>query len=529
MRLQTRIILWVTGIILLSATVTLALCVSLLLRNANRAFEKTLLEVAESVTKMPEILEGLKHPPSQDGIIQHRTGQMIESFAYIDMIVVCNMKGERYSHPNASLIGIVYRDMETAGKVRRGEQFISETLRPYGLLIRYFTPIFDGDTQLGFVVVSAVSSKIEFERYQIYSASIVFLIVGLAIGTFCSILLSKKIKSMLLGLEPDDLARLYKEHTGMVEAMHEGVIAVNTSGQIRMSNESARKLLCMEEEDLRKQEIADVMPDTRLTEVLSSGIPAFDQEERVQGKILVTNTVPIVVKDKIVGAVETLQDKTQIIRMAEELTGFKQLVDSFRASSHEFSNKLQALSGMLQMGDYANAKKFIVDTSARQDELQNNMLATFKEPMLAGLVLGKFSFAAEQRVALSIAFGSYLGPISNPAVAHEMVTIIGNLVDNAVEACRNNPDGNGSVTVHIADDDNAVTLRVADNGPGIRPDVGATIFQRGFSTKGTGRGTGLYLVRQSVRVLDGDISVESQNGKTEFTVIIPRSAGEGND
>ncbi len=529
MKLQTRIILWVTVIITISASVTLALCVSMLLHNANRAFEKNLLEVAESVTKMPAVLEGLRHPPSQDGIIQKRTGEMIESFAYIDMIVVCNMQGERYSHPNASLIGIVYRDMATAAKVRRGEQFISETLRPYGLLIRSFTPIFDGDEQLGFVVVSAVSSKIEYERYQIYGASAVFLVVGLVIGILCSVLLARKIKAILLGLEPDDLARLYEEHTGMVEAMHEGVIAVNTSGEIRMSNESARKLLCMEEGELRRLEIANIMPDTCLTEVLESGVPAFDQEERVQGKILVTNTVPIVVKDKVVGAVETLQDKTQIIRMAEELTGFKQLVDAFRASSHEFSNKLQALSGMLQMGDYENAKAFIVDTSARQDELQNNMLSTFKEPMLAGLILGKFSYAAEQRVTLAISPDSYLGPIDNSAIAHEMVTIIGNLVDNAVESCRDNPAGNGRVDVFINDENNLVTLRVSDNGPGIRPDISSGIFQRGFSTKGKGRGTGLYLVRQSVRVLDGDISVESRNGKTEFCVTIPRSAGEGDD
>lgn len=512
------------GIILISASVTMFLCVAMLLQNANKAFEKNLFEVAESVTKSPEVLQALREPPAKNGVIQERMERMIDSFAYIDMIVVCNMKGERYSHPDTSLIGVVYRDMETAGKVKRGEQFISGTYRPYGYLIRSFTPIFDGQEQLGFVVVSAVGSKLEFERQQIYSASALFLIIGLGIGTICALRLSKKIKAMLLGMEPDDLARLYREHTGMVEAMHEGVVAVDNSGAVRMMNESARTLLGVGGEEPLGREIAALLPDTHFSEVITSGLPVVDQEQRVNEKIVVANIVPIVVKDRTVGAVGTLLDKTQVIRMAEELTGVSQLVDAFRARSHEFSNKLHALSGMLQMGDYDNAKRFIIDTSKRQDDLQSKLMAAFKEPMLAGLLLGKFSYATEQRVSMDISPNSYLGPINNPTLSHELVTIIGNLVDNAIESCHDTQ--NAAITMDIRDEENTIAITVVDNGPGIREDTRISVFTRGFSTKGKGRGTGLYLVRQSVKLLGGEINLQSRPGWTEFTVSIPKSNWE---
>lgn len=524
MRLQTRVILWVLGIILLATTVTLALTMLTLVWRIRRSMERSLFEVADTVAGLSEVRSGLRGSPF-DGVVHDRVLKISASFSGIDSLVVCDQQRRYFSSPNVFQLGLLHDDRDADDVVSMGERYVKITNTLQGEMIRAYVPVFSDGEQVGFVECGALSTKLKAERDSLFLTVGTFLLVGMSVGAVGAVFQARKIKRILLGLEPEAIAKLYYEHAGMIEAMHEGVIAVNEQGVVSMSNESARKLLAADGTILKDSEIRHVMPGTRIPEVLQSGEPQFDYEQRVRDRVVISNIVPIRDSGRIVGVVETLQDKTQVVRMAEELTGIKQLVEALRASSHEFSNKMQVVLGMLEMEDCESAKEFILGTQATRGGLEKRLVQSFANPMIAGLLLGKSSAAVEQGVTLTISPESRLGTISDPAISHELVTIIGNLVDNAMESARKRGDGKGEVALEVFDAGGTIRVRVWDNGEGIRAKTMDSIFLRGFSTKGENRGTGLYLVRQAVGLLGGTIDVESRPGSTAFTVAIPLAEG----
>ncbi|MCD8141200.1 MAG: ATP-binding protein [Planctomycetaceae bacterium] len=524
MKLQTRVTLWIAGILFLSTTVVLVLTLVSTLSRSGQTLEHTLTTVADRVASLPEIVAGLDGTPF-DGIIQNRVQQILDISPAVDQIMVCSMDGTRYSHSNLFLLGLSFDGPEAEAVRKHARRYITTSDSEHGEFTRAFAPVFSGSRQVGFVAVGAVATRIRGENRQAVVSALSYLAAGLGIGILGAYGLARKIKAMLLGMEPQELAQLYREHTGMVEALHEGVVAINKDGRISMANESARKLLGRGA--LYGEQISKVMPDTLLPEVIATGSARFENEQRVNGRIIITNIVPVVEKDQVVGVVETFQDKTQVLRMAEELTGIKQLVQALRASSHEFSNKLHAILGMIELEEYDEAKAFIHTTQREHGALNKKLLDAFRDPMIAGLMLGKFSVAAEEGFSLTVTNTSRLEKFADPSVSHALVSILGNFVDNAFDAVRKNGENHGDIVVDIHEDGGIIVIKVRDNGPGIQTCHKESIFMRGFSTKGEGRGTGLHLVRQEVRNLGGDITVESVPGSTEFTVTIPLDGGGG--
>lgn len=524
MKLQTRIILWTMSAILLATTVTLVLNMIMLVWQSRSSTERNLFEIADTVAGLPEVRSGLRGSPF-DGIVDDRVRKISGSLTGVDSVIVCDQQKLYYSNPNVFLLGLVNDDPAADDAVAHGHRYVKTTTSIDGEMIRAYVPVFDGGVQVGFVETAVMAQKLAGEVTRLLLASGIFLLAGLAIGGAGAMRLAGKIKSVLLGLEPEEIAKLYYEHSSMVEAMHEGVIAVNEDGCISMSNESARNLLGAGGGSIKDASVESVMPETRVRAVINSGKPVFDYEQRVKGRVIISNVVPIIDSGKVVGAVETLQDRTQVVRMAEELTGIRQLVEALRSSSHEFSNKMQALLGMLEMEDYDSAKDFILGTQSHHGGLEQQLVHSFKNPMVAGLLLGKFSTAGERGVGFSITEGSSMGPIDDPSVSHELVTILGNLIDNAMDALQKNVGRNGAILLTIADSDGVIAITIEDNGEGIRKNTMDSIFLRGFSTKGEGRGTGLYLVRRAVRLLGGTIEVQSHPGSTVFSVTIPHASG----
>ncbi|MDR1534266.1 MAG: Spo0B domain-containing protein [Planctomycetota bacterium] len=516
MRLQARITLMIVAIVLLSASVTIALSTAMFINRIDKTLERNLLNVADTVARLPVVLEGLRGPPVA-GEIQRQVRTILESLADVDFITVCNMKSERYAHPNPGVIGLTFMGGDEARVVGSGAKYVSVAEGTLGVSVRAFVPVFDGREQIGFVAAGTMVYRVEDLRRQMINYSAVYLVSGLVIGVAGAVLLARKLKGILLGLEPEELAQLHHDHLGMLEAVHEGVIAINADGVVTLSNKSARRLLGMEKVDLKGMRLDGILPDSRLPDVMAAGEAEYDREQRIRGTMVIANRVPIIEKGKVVGAVETFRDRTLLVRLAEELTGAKQLVEALRASSHEFLNKLQVLLGLLDMEEYGRAKSYIIDVHRYQLVQNKQLLHTFKDPVIAGLMLGKSGYCCEQNVRLTVTPESQIGHIEDGTVSHVLVTVLGNLIDNAVESARNIPGGGGRVVVDVRHAQGEVAIKVGDNGGGILPGHLETVFKRGFSTKGEGRGIGLYLVRQELRSLGGDIAVVSRPGETVFT------------
>lgn len=519
-KLQSKIIVGNIIILGLSSIITMYLSINMLLINTDESIERNLLHVGEIVSHLPAVIEGLEESPDA-GWIQGEIMTMLEETSDIDYIVVCNMEGIRYSHPNQELLGLPLVGGDDKQIRVSPESYISTAEGTLGLAIRAFVPVFayDQKTQIGYVAVGTLRTSIRNAQRQLILSYVIYLFSGLIIGVIGAFVLARNIKKSLLGLEPDDLAKLYRENKGMMGALHEGVLAIDKNGKITLLNDSAKELLDLDDNSLGK-DVETVLKNSRLLVVAKTGKAEYDQEQTVSGRVIITNRVPLMERGKSIGAIATFRDRTMVIQLAEQLTGVNQLVDSLRASTHEFMNKLHTILGLLELSEYESAKEFILEIQKKQQDLNKRLFNDFKDPVIAGLILGKVSASKEQGVRMQVSPESHIGTIEDRDFSNTLVTIIGNLIDNAIESARNCPDREGCVELLISQEEQEVYLEVRDNGTGISREHMELMFHRGFSTKETGRGMGLFLIKQEIEKRNGRIDVLSNEQSTVFSVYI---------
>ena len=525
--LQTRLTLWICSIVLLSVSVTAALGTNRMIRNKEEEIRDLLFNVADIVAQNPTVINDLQWTePSAEGAIQALSQSLTQYITDVSLVVVCDMDSIRYSHPNPLEIGSTMVGGDEAAVVERGERYVSTAEGTLGVSVRAFVPICTREgVQVGYVTVGTMEESLIEERHEVVLLSGLFLVTGLILGTMGAILLARGLKKELLDKEPEELARLYREHEGMLEALHEGVVAIDARCQVTLINQRARQLIGIGDEQGLGVDIAQVMPTTRLPEVLENGKPEYNQEQRLGSLIIITNRIPLRQDGKVVGAIATFQDKTQLTRLAEEMTGIKQLVAAMRARSHEYMNRFHVVLGLLELGEVERAKNFILHLQNDDRENGERVIRRFKDPVIAGLLTVKLSYCREQGVELVIQEDCWLPQLPQAEQEHSLVTILGNLIDNSVESCRTVADHGGKTVVLVRQDEKGLEIRVEDNGPGIAPENLSKIFTRGFSTKGPDRGTGLYLVCREVEMAGGTIRAESRPDiQTIFWVTLPWSA-----
>ncbi len=383
-------------------------------------------------------------------------------------------------------------------------------------------PIRDDDTIVGRIEIETTESLVASRRRQIIITAVLCLAGGLAIGLTAASIVAKRFSQSLNNMEPEEITSQHAGFVAMTNSLHEGVLAIDQHEMISMSNQAARRLLGMKGRDLNARHIRDIVPDTGLPRVLASGLPEYNREQEIHGRIMITNRVPIVENKQVVGAMAIFQDKSNIVQLAEELTGARQLVDTLRAASHEFRNKLHVILGLIERGHIERAKEYIIDIQNRRVELSEKLDKTFADPVVSALILGKCISCGEQGVMLDISQDSRIAPIPDRMLNHALVTIVGNLIDNAMESARTNHRGDGRIELSLNESESAIVISVADNGPGVPAQLMERIFERGFSTKGDGHGIGLCLVSQVTESAGGKITLSSARGKTVFSVHLPK-------
>ncbi|MDR3565883.1 MAG: ATP-binding protein [Negativicutes bacterium] len=317
---------------------------------------------------------------------------------------------------------------------------------------------------------------------------------------------------------------LLEQNRAILHSMREGVVAIDQDGLITTANNEAIRLLGLTFNPIG-HDVNQVIPSSRLPSVVATRQAEYDQEQLIGEKAVITNRVPVIVNDKVIGAIATFRDKQDVQQLAEELTGVKMLLDSTRAQSHEFINKLHAISGLIQMGQYDKVVELITQIYKSKQDLVSFIVSRIRDKATAGLLLGKVSQAQEKGVTLRIASGSRLFTLPPRFGSATMVTVLGNLLTNAIEAAATMPVERKFVQVRIFQGQRYLTITVDDQGPGIPDDHRKKIFQRGFTTKQGGRGIGLALVRQEVDFNGGKIRISSgKNDGCRFIIKIPMTA-----
>ena len=352
---------------------------------------------------------------------------------------------------------------------------------------------------------------------------------GLVIGILGAIFLAGRIKKVLFGYEPEEIARLLQERNIILNSVREGIININDSGIITVVNSEAKMLLkqadISDTEDLCGKSALDVLKHVPLHDIIKEGKSFADASIKFGNTVFVMTAVPLLGLDggdRILGAVITFRKKSVVEEMANQLTGFKNYATALRAQTHEFMNKMHVIMGLINMKAYDELKNYTQEIAYNRQSEVSYIVTRLKDITLSGFILGKISRSRELDIDFSLTDESELhGELDVPSV-HDIVLIVGNLIENAFDALKNF-DGERIVNLSILDFDKEIVIVVEDSGPGMDEETIKRIYHRGFSTKGdTGHGFGLFLAKQSVDSFNGTISVESSVGEgTVFTVRLP--------
>ncbi|WP_148927950.1 sensor histidine kinase [Paenibacillus methanolicus] len=525
MRLQTKLILLLCSLL---AFVTVSLggifyvVITTLL---DKQIGARALTVAETIAIMPEIRDAFNDPDPSARIQPIAESARAKTGA--QYIVIGNREGIRYAHPIPGRIGgrMVGGDN---GPVLEGRSIISRATGSMGPSLRGKAPIFDKDgAVIGIVSVGFLTDEIDViaDAYQteVLTVSCIALIIG-AIG---SVLIARSVRRSIHGLEPKEIGELYTEKKAILESIREGVIAIDQEGRVTLANRYANRLMHIpDSESVIGRHIEELIPNTGLMEVVRTGMPQSDRELVIGDQEVIANRVPIRdFHDRVTGAVSSFRSKSELYRLAEELSQVKRFAESLRAQTHEFSNKLYVISGLIQLESYQEAIDLISKEADVHQNLIHFIMREIPDPVIGGLIIGKYNHASELRIAFRLDEESSFRDIPAHVDRAHLVTIIGNLVDNAMDAAlERHPDQEGEVALFLTDLGEDLIIECEDNGAGISDDLGDSIFRSGFSTKqGEHRGIGLSLVEHAVRKLNGYITYDrSPMGGAHFTAAIPK-------
>lgn len=521
--LQTKIQLLIIVVILVSLIFGEYLIGKYVTDEVEHQIGERALAIARSVSEIPEIKESLMHPSGYQRIdpITERIKDLTEA----EFIVVIDMEGIRYSHPVKSRIGkkIVGGD---EGPVLKGKEYTSKAVGTLGPSLRAFVPIYYDNKQVGAVVVGILITDLEKLIKQAKTNINIAIFTTLIFGFLGAIVLTNNVKKELFGMEPTEIAALFEMREAILSSIKEGVIAVNREGEITLINEQAKALLNIEG-DILGESAEEVIPNTRLPEVIKTGTPELDQEQLLNNRKIITNRIPIKLNDQVVGAVASFRDMTEMKRLAEELTGVREYAEALRAQSHEFKNKLHTISGLVQLEKYDKVVDFITNTQTKHKTNVDILTNQIKDPYVGGVIFGKMALAAEKGIKIIVDKESIL-PKLPEALSRALVLILGNLLQNALEAVSASYVRHKLINILIIYNVEYITISIRDQGPGIPEDVKEKIFHKGFTTKGeNNKGLGLTLIQEQLHLLKGTIEVRTgENRGTEFIVTIPHNNEE---
>ena len=480
------------------------------------------LNVSKTVSLTTVVHEGLKNKNSTQIQLY---AESVRKATGARFVVVGDHEGRRYSHPVPERIGKLMVGGDNPRALERGEAYVSKAVGTLGPSMRGKVPIFANSGKvIGVVSVGYLQETVESVT-EGYLQRVLLWVFGLflfgGIGTW---LIARNVKQSIFGLEPVEIARLFRERNAILDSIREGVVAINDKGQVTMLDHEAAKILKIPPESGIGTSIESILPQTRMLEVLKSGEEQFDQEMIIGDIEVIVNRVPIWQNDRVAGVVSSFRRKDEIDRMAQELTQIQEYSEVLRTQTHEYSNKLHTLAGLIQLGSHQEALDLIGRETSGYQELLGTLAETVPEPLLSAIILGKYNRAQELRIIFQLDPESRMIDIPKKINREKIVTILGNLLENALEAAQEKTSRKPTVLLSMTDFGNDLIFEVEDSGSGIEDESIDLSLQHGFTTKsGTGRGIGLSLVHENLKYLGGHLTVvRSSLGGMRFTIYIPK-------
>ena len=483
----------------------------------------------------------------------------VRSSTGADFVVVMNPDGIRFTHPDPTQIGQEYRGSRDAALA--GNTAVETYTGTLGPSVRAIAPVLDNGRVVGMVAVGVLVDHVdEATNRRLWVLG--FIAAGaLAIGVIGSLLIASWVRKQTLGKGPQELARLFTYYDAVLASVHEGMVLLDRDGRIVSVNAAGRRLLELTDDAIGGTAAQAGLPP-QIAELIDDLGDLTDELALSDDRVLLISRRQVQVQGAVVGAVVTLRDHTELESLTGELDRVEGFSDALRAQAHESANRLHTVISLIELGETEHALTFAVSELESAQGLADRVMAGVENPAVAALLLAKSAQGAERGIEVAVRPGSFLPPGVAPDA--ELVTIIGNLVDNAFDVLAGTPDSPsgprrvevssevvstvaapggtdpGSATdpsepgdeVSVDSDDEVsvdaadeVLITVADNGPGLTAEQAASVFVRGWSTKvargpAGDRGLGLALVAQAVHRCGGRVGVEPGPG-ARFKVWLP--------
>jgi len=516
-RLSTQILAGQVAVLTVAALAGFGLYVRHTRHDLDRQYERRALVVAEATAADADIRDAMAA-----GDPNGTVGGLAEALrraTSASYVVVIDRDGVRHSHPDPTLIG---KRVEEPVVALDGRNHVGVDNGHLGRSANAKAPLRGSDgTIIGEVSAGILERQVSAEVWHQLPTLLLYSAVAVALGIAVSLFLARRLKRRTFGLELDEIAELLQEREAMLHGIREGVVTLDPAGRVSLVNDEARRLLDLGAMALGTT-LSDALPPGRLRDLVTGAVDAsVDETVVTDDRCLTVTRMPVAVEGRSLGAVVTIRDQTELVTLLRELDSVRSLTDALRAQQHEHANRMHTLSGLLELGRVDDASAYLRELAGAPADVAEVLQERIGDPTIVALLLGKMAVASERGVLLEIT-GDDISADDLAMGPGALVSVLGNLVDNAIDAAADSADARVEVRFgRLPAGD--VLIDVRDTGPGI-PD-GQDVFADGFTTKppregGVHRGLGLALVRRLVVRAGGDIHVESDGGAT-FRVRVP--------
>ena len=495
-------------------------------RDARAAATDRAVAVAQSVADSPTVVGAIDD--SDPAATLQPFAEQVRRDTDVDFVVVMDLDRTRFTHPDPARIGEPF--VGDLGGAPRGKVFTEEYAGTLGPSMRAVVPVLRGGDVVALVSVGITVAKIDRQLRQDLVLILLAAAVVLAVGLAGAWLVSRRLRRQTHGMGEREITRMYEYYSAVLRAVREGLVLLDDAGRVQLVNDEAVRLLRLPD-DVVGRSVHDLgLPPGLVAAAL--GRTAETDDIYVAGEhVLVVSSAPASWQGREVGAVVTLRDHTELRSVTGELAVVRGLTESLRSQNHEAANRLHTVVSLIEMGRTEEAVEFATEELQVAQLLTDRVVGAVGDPVVAALLLGKTAEASERGIELAIE--GELPPDDAGIASRDLVTVLGNLVDNALDAVTGRPERR--VAVRLEGDADGVRIVVADSGPGLSPDEAAHALDRGWTTKTSaadvgGRGVGLALVGQVARRHAGSVQIgDSALGGAAFTVTLRAGVPAGTE
>lgn len=508
-------------IIKLSILITLPLLILLIgiitfseINNETSRVKRSLREVALEISDTKFVKESILHKKFN---LQKYAKIFVNTNKDVDIVVIADKNKIRYSHLDPNKIGKLFGTKDGEKVIQSKKGYFITTKGSQGITFRRFEPITEKGKTIGFVMVG--------KSFNVFKKTIYFILLKillLSLISFFFILITskifvKKIKKEMLNLEPEEITNLYistkslvKQQAAIIDNIHEGVIVLNSDLEILNINKKVFEIL--------KNFNIKIFTE-KFSEIFAKKKNIYFREVLIGEEKVFVSIIHLIEDENHLGVIVTFYKHIEIINLAKELTSINNVIDGFRENNHEFKNQLQVIYGLIQLKKYDLVQEYI-------DNLENsNMkilteISNISDYYILGILIGKFSVIKEKNIDFSIDQDSVLYKDHGIITSLDIITIVSNLLENAIDALEKNKKENKKIELLLLEDKDSIQITVFDNGLKIEPNIKNKMFERYVSTKGDKRGVGLAIVKAKIELYNGQFLLEETSQGKYFTIIL---------